>query len=113
MKSRKEIMKIKILFRLASFVFLSQATSSIAADPYLDSWFTVYSGRYARIYTSDAAKAADSSVTTWSNGSNVQSLPAYGGVQEIYSSSNWVYLRSTGLGSHIMGPWYLNAAHTQ
>jgi hypothetical protein len=33
-------------------------------------------------------------------------------VQEVYSSSNWVYIRSTGLGSHVMGPWYLNAAHT-
>ena len=106
-------MKTKILFRLAGSILLSQAAPSLAADPYLDSWFTVYSGRYARIYTSDTAKASDSSSTTWSNGSNVQSLPAYGGIQEIYSSSNWVYLRSTGLGSHIMGPWYLNAAHTQ
>ncbi len=106
-------MKTKILFHLAGFALLSQAAPSHAADPNLDSWFTVYSSRYARIYTSDAAKASDSSVTTWSNGDNTQSLPAYGGIQEIYSSANWVYLRSTGLGSHIMGPWYLNAAHTQ
>ena len=42
----------------------------------------------------------------------MQTLPAYCGVQEIYSSSNWVYIRSTGLGSFVMGPWYLNAAHT-
>ena len=42
---------------------------------------------------------------TWSNGRNNQSRPAYSGVQEILSSSNWIYVRSTGLGSHIMGPW--------
>jgi hypothetical protein len=35
----------------------------------------------------------------------VQAQPAYCGVQEILSSANWVYIRSTGLGSQIMGPW--------
>src|SRR5258706_15266398 len=44
-------------------------------------------------------------LTTWSNGSQVQSLPAYAGIQEIYSSSNWVYIKSSGLGAHVMGPW--------
>jgi len=42
-----------------------------------------------------------------------QTLPAYCGVQEVYSSSNWVYIRSTGLGSFVMGPWYLNAQHSK
>lgn len=86
---------------------------AMAQDPQIDSWFTSYSGRYARIYTSDAAKNSGTSVTTWSNGNNAQSLPAYCGVQEVYSSANWIYIRSTGFGSHTMGPWYLNAAHTQ
>jgi len=84
-----------------------------AADPRTNSWFTAYSGKYARLYTNDAAKNAGTAYTTWSTGSSVQSLPAYCGVQEVYSSSNWVYIRSTGLGSYVMGPWYLNAAHTQ
>jgi hypothetical protein len=84
-----------------------------AADPLLTSWFTSYSGKYARIYTSDGAKEAGTAVTTWTNGSLEQSLPAYDGVQEVYSSSDWVYIRSTGLGSHVMGPWYLDAAHTE
>ncbi len=57
-------------------------------------------------------KTAGTSVTTWGNGTDNQTSPAYCGVQEVYSSSNWVYLRSTGLGSHVMGPWYLNSGHT-
>ena len=76
-----------------------------AADPMIDSWFTADSARYARIYTSDVNKTNGVSVTMWSNGTQTQSLPAYSGVQEIYSSSNWIYLRTTGLGSHVMGPW--------
>ena len=85
--------------------FALLATGAPAADPYVDSWFTTYSARYARIYTSDANKTNSVSATTWSNGTQTQSLPAYSGVQEIYSSSNWVYIRSTGLGIHTMGPW--------
>ena len=30
---------------------------------------------------------------------------AYCGVQEVASSSNWVYVWSTGLASYNMGPW--------
>jgi YHYH protein len=81
------------------------AASVLADDPRTSSWFTADTGKYARIYTNDAAKAAGATVTTWSNGTQTQSLAAYSGVQEISSSSNWVYLRSTGLGIHIMGPW--------
>jgi hypothetical protein len=95
----------------AATLMLGVARAS--ADPQLNSWLTTYSGRYARIYTSDAAKASGTSVTTWTNGSLEQSLPAYDGVQEVDYSANWVYVRSTGLGSHVMGPWYLDAAHTQ
>ncbi len=88
------------------------ALQAQASNPRVTSWFTSYSGQYARIYTNDSAKTAGTSVTTWSNGSQTQSSPAYCGVQQIYSSSNWVYIRSSGLGSHVMGPWYLNAART-
>lgn len=101
-------MKISIvnLRRLALRVLpLAAAAVATAADPLLDSWFTEDTGRYARIYTNAASQAAGASVTTWSNGSQTQAQPAYSGVQEIYSSADWVYLRTTGLGSHIMGPW--------
>ena len=84
-----------------------------ADDPRTNSWFTTYAGQYARIYTNDLSRTNGNSLTTWTNGTTIQTLPAYCGVQEIYSSTNWVYIRSTGLGSFVMGPWYLNAAHTQ
>ena len=83
-----------------------------AADPLITSWLTTYSGAYARVYTNDAARAARSSATTWSNGSQTQAQPAYSGVSEIDSSANWVYVRSSGLATHVMGPWYNDAAHT-
>jgi len=83
-----------------------------AADPRTDSWLTSYSAKYARIYTTDANRTNGLTATTWSNGQQTQSLPAYVGVQEVYSSANWVYIRTTGLGTHTMGPWYNNAART-
>jgi hypothetical protein len=80
-------------------------------DPRTNSWFTTYSGQYARLYTTDLNRTNGNSVTMWTNGNYVQQIPAYCGVQEVYSSSNWVYVRSTGLGSHVMGPWYLDTNH--
>jgi hypothetical protein len=82
------------------------------AVPQSSSWFTTYAGQYARIYTNNAMKDAGATLTTWSNGSETQALPAYCGVQGVYSSTNWVYVRSTGLASYTMGPWYLNAQQT-
>ena len=81
-------------------------------DPRTNSWFTANSTKLARLYTTDANKTNGVSVTTWSNGSQTQATPAYTGVQEIYSSASWVYIRSTGLGGHIMGPWYNDVART-
>lgn len=81
------------------------AASVLADDPRTSSWFTSQTGKYARIYTNNAALTNGSTVTTWSNGTQTQAAPAYSGVQEISSSSNWVYVRTTGLGQHIMGPW--------
>jgi len=83
-----------------------------AGDARTNCWFTTYSGQYARIYTNDVMQADGTALTTWSNGSQTQSLPAYNGVQEVYASTNWVYVRSTGLASYNMGPWYLNAQHS-
>src|SRR5437762_8477400 len=98
----------------SSMILTGMLTGSIAlaADPQLDSWFTKYSAKYARLYATTADLNSGNAVTTWSRGSLSQNLPAYCGVQEVYSSSSWVYIRSTGLGSHIMGPWYLNSGKT-
>lgn len=84
---------------------LGQVLACRAADPRIESWLTEGSGKYARIYTSAANAAAGNSSTTWSNGTQTQALPAYRGVQEIYSSAASVYVRTTGLGIHVMGPW--------
>src|SRR6266568_7493667 len=98
----------------ASLLLVGLLTGSIAsaADPAGDSWFTKDAAKYARLYATTADLNSGNAVTTWSRGSVNQSLPAYCGVQELYSSSSWVYLRTTGLGSHIMGPWYLNSSKT-
>ena len=95
---------------LAALLALSAAAPAIlaAADPRIDSWLTGHSGRYARIYANAAAQTAGNASATWSNGSQTQATPAYSGVQQVASSTDWVYLRTTGLGSHTMGPWPAN-----
>ncbi len=96
--------RIGSVLTLAGLFMVSLATVR-ADDPRTNSWFTTYAGKYARVYTNAAAFAANNIATTWSNGSQTQSSPAYCGVQEIYSSTNWVYIRTTGLASHTMGNW--------
>ena len=93
--------------------FVLGAGASFAADPQLDSWQTSSTRRYARIYASDAARLAGTSLTTWTRGATSQTTPTYAGVIQVSSSADWVYLRTTGLGTHVMGPWYINAARTQ
>lgn len=83
------------------------------ADPQLTSWFTANSGKYARIYQSTANETAGTTSTTWTRGSGTQSNPVYSDVNEINYSTNWVYIRTSGLASHVMGPWYLDANKTQ
>ena len=71
------------------------------ADPEVTSWFTANSGKYARIYTSTANRTAGVSATTWTG----QTSPTYAGVHEIDYSTSWVYLKSSGMSSFVMGPW--------
>jgi len=101
------------LLTLLGGIFLTLTLAARADDPRTNSWFTTYSGQYARIYTNDFSRTNGLTQAVWTNGTTVQALPAYCGVQEIYSSSNWVYIRGTGLGSFVMGPWYLDAQHQQ
>ena len=93
---------MKTIFSIA--IFSALAMNGLA-DPQITSWFTADSGKFAQIYRTDAEKFSGQTETTWSNGRNTQSQPAFCGVQEILSSSNWIYIRSTGLGSQVMGPW--------
>ena len=92
---------MKSIWRLTIFLNIFVLSSKLRErkrDPRTNSWFTAYAGQYARIYTNDTMKDAGTTLTTWSNGSQTQAAPAYCGVQEVDSSSNWVYVRSTGLG---------------
>jgi hypothetical protein len=102
--TQTKINRANLIIALAGALF-SFTASLRADDPRTNCWLTAYAGQYARIYTNNAMKTAGTTLTTWSNGSQTQSLPAYCGVQEIFSSTNWVYVRSTGLGSYNMGPW--------
>ena len=100
------------------FITFLASICAAHADPQLTSWFTTNSGKYARIFPTSADEPtavplkAGTPITTWSRGSGVQSSPAYADVSEINYSASWVYIRTSGLASHIMGPWYLNAAKT-
>jgi YHYH protein len=94
---------------LRILLLLLISASLLQADPQLTSWFTANSGKYARIYQSTANETAGTTSTTWSRGTGTQSSPTYADVSEINYSTNWIYIRTTGLASHIMGPWYLDA----
>lgn len=85
----------------------------IQADPQISSWYTEKSGRYAKIFESTADESAGSYVTTWSRGQTDQTLPVYAGIQEVAHSDNWFYIKASGLGTHVMGPWYLDVNKTQ
>jgi len=99
-------------FRTALVLLCCTAAVAVGGDPLIDSWFTAGSGRYARVYPTLADEAAGNARTTWSRGQGVQSQPVYAGVHEVSFSDDWVYIRTTGLGSHVMGPWYLDLAKT-
>ena len=94
------------------FLILFFCTEWLYSEPRLSSWFTDYSGNYARIYETLSDEGNLSTVTTWSRGAGVQSIPTYAGIHEIGYTDAWIYIRTTNLASHIMGPWYLNQAKT-
>ncbi|QYM79852.1 YHYH protein [Horticoccus luteus] len=96
----------------AGFAVVRSADAAVS-DPLVTSWLTAPTGWYARLYQSDAAKAAGTAVTTWSRGQTNQTAPVYAGVMQVSYSTGWVYLRTSGLGYHVMGPWYLDAGHLQ
>ncbi len=87
-------------------------TGSEPTDPLLHTWFTADTAQYARIYPTITDQFNQNPATIWNRGAGVQSNPTYAGVHQIDYSANWVYIHTTGLGSHVMGPWYLNAAKT-
>jgi hypothetical protein len=105
-------MKTKYLLQTFALTIVSAHFAFRAcADSLINSWITDSSSQYVRLYTNNAAKLNDRSSTTWTissvdgtNVSNSQALPVYAGVQAIYSSSNWVYIRSSGMPGQTLGP---------
>ncbi|MGJ8652930.1 MAG: sulfatase-like hydrolase/transferase [Opitutaceae bacterium] len=101
-----------MLPRLTALLFCF--TLHLSAEPLLSSWHTQNSGQYARVYETLADQNAQNAVTTWSHPNNGtgQAMPTYAGVNEISYTATDVFIRSTGLGFHVMGPWYGNEAKT-
>ncbi len=97
---------------LLSVLALLATVSFARADAQLSSWITGYSTKYARIYETDAGKLAGTTYTTWTNGQQTQSLPAYSGIQSITYSASWIYFNTTDLGPYTMGPWYNDSTRT-
>ena len=90
------------------FLLLCLLAGLTQADPLETSWFTEQSGQYARLYEDNAAMAAGDDVITWSRGAGTQPQPTYAGVHEIARDNDYVYIRTSNLGFHVMGPWYNN-----
>ncbi len=90
------------------------AVSAFAkGSPITSTWFTDLSGQYARIYPTTADETANAAVTSWNHPTgNDQLTPTYAGVSEISTTATDLYIRTSGLPFHVMGPWYLNAAKT-
>lgn len=98
-------------------VAVNVTVSASASVPQLSSWYTANTGKYARIYETDAEAVSGTSKTTWTRTTGgftlAQTTPAYAGPTQIDYSTNWVYVRTPSLGTYTMGPWYDNAAKTQ
>ncbi|MBI3882188.1 MAG: YHYH protein [Verrucomicrobia bacterium] len=105
-----------------AIVLLGIAAHSFGADtissnsPLETSWMTYAGGKYARIYQSQSDALAGNSVSTFIPTGRVQhggqTNPAYAGIQSIRVSSNYVYVQSSALANHTMGPWYFDATKT-
>jgi len=93
--------------------FLLVGVLTAQSDPLLSSWYTERSGVYARVFQNDAA-IPNGATTTWVHpgGGASQTTPTYAGVHELSYTDDWLYLRTTGLGSYTMGPWYADETRT-
>ena len=98
--------------RYRLYLLLPLLLNQLHAQVHVDSWLTEPSGRYARLFETAADETSLNALTTWNRGQGVQAMPTYGGIHEIASTTTDVYIRTSGLGYHIMGPWYLNAQNT-
>ncbi|MEP3214960.1 MAG: sulfatase-like hydrolase/transferase, partial [Luteolibacter sp.] len=91
-----------------AILLLPLLLQALPAAPIETSWFIESSGSYARIYPTSAEEKANTSVTTWNHpqGGTGQTEPTYAGVSEISATESEIFIRTTGLAFHVMGPWY-------
>ncbi|MEM7673655.1 MAG: YHYH protein, partial [Verrucomicrobiota bacterium] len=84
------------------------ACTAVTADPLLTSWYMDASRHYARIYRNADDQLDQAPQLTWlhPNSGTGQAETTYSGIHEVSYNANFVYVRSSGLGSHVMGPWW-------
>ncbi|MEP4077349.1 sulfatase-like hydrolase/transferase [Haloferula sp.] len=81
---------------------------SLAAAPIQSSWMTHLSGQYARVYPTTTEEVANLPATTWDHPTGADQLaPTYAGVNEVSLTDDALYIRTSGLAFHVMGPWYV------
>ena len=90
------------------FLMAVSAVFTASAEPLLDSWYLEGSRQYARMYGYTGDLESGTSYTSWRHptAGTGQDEPAYAGVHEVSYDVDSVYVRSSGLGSHVMGPWF-------
>jgi hypothetical protein len=81
--------------------------SSSSSAPQVVSWFLQNTAQDAEIL--DELDLSAGPVSTWFGNPS----PTYADVQEIQYSSDYVYVSMSGMASHLMGPWYLDAGRTE
>ncbi len=104
------IFPLKPTHRLCALIFLFAAALGRAqsSDPQLNSWITATSRSYARVWQSAAAKTSNTTSLTWPTSGTTnggQTKVTYTDVQRIVSSTDYVYIYTSGLPSWTMGPW--------
>lgn len=110
-------------FRLTLLALIAIAIAAVGARaqssaPLFTSWQTGNSSRYARVWQTTADRVAGTTSATWPraglrSAGGGQASPAYSDIQRVSYSANYVYVYATGLSSHMMGPWYSDAAKAQ
>jgi hypothetical protein len=77
----------------------------------LNSWFVSGQGEYAQVISAVSGGTTTGPGTTWSG----QNSPVLGDVQKVQYSTggNSVYVSTPDLASYTMGPWWMDATHTQ
>ena len=96
-----------------AFIIALILPSFLKAEPIQSSWLTHLSGQYARVYPTTTEETANLPSTTWDHPTGTDQLaPTYAGVSEVSTTATDLYIRTSGLAFHVMGPWYLNEGKT-